>query len=49
MKEEEIARCSPKTGDGMEDFSMALAFKLEDMDLKAPHTGPCEGIIIVIL
>ena len=46
VNQDEIVKCSPKTGYGMEDFHTILSLKLQDMNIMAPYTGPCEGNVI---
>ena len=46
VDKDDIVKISAQTGSGMEDFVTILSSKLDELNLKAPVSGPCEGYIL---
>ena len=46
VDKDNIVKISAQTGSGMDDFVTILSSKIDELDLKAPVSGPCEGYIL---
>jgi len=46
VDKDDIVKISAQTGSGMDDFVTILSSKLDELNLQAPVSGPCEGYIL---